>query len=272
MIGRKRPFGWDGASRAIHFAALLFLAALIEWIRSSQSGVGALAGFASLPGAVYGWVPVVAGVSVMIPRADRADVRVGLGVALFATLLMVLLDFVGHAVSSGPLAAVVGDRVEFRQGLFSSEGGLLLALRWIAGGVSGAGEVLAAYPAAHPRLGVAESLIALGQLPLVFAIVGIVLAVSRWGSTHVRFDKASNEWGAHVVAAWLVSGMVAALASTWAGRLQYAALAEDMALVMLLLPYGAALLVGGFGFYYASRAEAKPSGKVREGLEPHEST
>ena len=265
------PFRREGAIQMVHFVALFCLVALIEWIHAIESGAGPLAALGTLPPDVYEWVPVIAGVSVLIPRPDRAGVRAGLGIALFSGLLMVVLDLAATAIVSGPLAAVAGDRiVVVRHRPFSPDHGIPLALRWIAGSVPGAAERLAEYPAEHPRVAVTESLRGLGQLLLVFAIVGIVLGASRWFAKHVRFDNPANEWGAHVVAGWLIGGIVAALVAMGANRLRYTVLFDGAPLGTLIVPYALALLAGAFGFWYASRTGAALRAVAREGPTPHE--
>ena len=270
MSASCRQDRWKGSLQIAHFGVLLGVVALIEWVYAIESGAGSSAALAVLPQTVSEWLPIIAGVSALVPRGDRSGVRAGLGIALLAGLLVIVLDLVGTAVVSDSLATVAEDRVEFRHRLFTSEGGIPLALRWITGDVPGAGERLVSYPAEHPRVGVTESLKALGQLLLVFAIVGIVLGASRWFAKHVRFDNPANEWGAHVVAGWLIGGMVAALVGMWANRLRYTVLFDGAPLGTLIVPYALALLGGAFGFWYASRTGVAPRAVARERPTPHE--
>jgi hypothetical protein len=225
----------------VHFLLLVILLAVAEFSYRLAVGVSFSSSLASIPGALYAWMPVAAGVGLATLRAREGVIRSAVHIGLVATILMVAFDLLepfGPTLETPVSALVESEFRPMNQVATPSQGSWIsTGSEWLGGTLGDVSERAASYPPTHPRARAVDAINKAGMMLLVWAVLSLVWILGRWLRRHTRFETTYDEAAAHIVAAWLASPVLMVIVRAWAEDALFAAQFEDGALWSILVPH-----------------------------------
>ena len=230
-----------------HLALLLALAIIFLFLADLLTGApkraggwsGApLAALRTIPDALYLLIGPIAAIAVGTLRPDRREVGEAVRITVIATLVMLALGLLtplsgGGAMRSAMRAALTLDADARHQ----------------------VSVVLREYPIQHPRLIAHEGVMRAGMLLLPTVLIGLVLGVGAWLHARVVFrfprDGTIARWAIALVLVPVAAGMIV----SWSASSGYEILFQGQSLLLALVPYVPALIVGAVGWRAARRQQ-----------------
>ena len=212
----------------------LFLADLLTGAHKRAGGwSGApLAALVAIPDALYLLIGPIAAVAVGTLRPGRREVGEAVRVTALATVVMLALGLLAPYSSGGTMRAALALDADARHQV---------------------SVVLRDYPSQHPRLIAREGLMRAGMLLLPTVLIGIVLGVGEWLHSRVVFrfprDGVIARWAIGLVLVPVAAGAIV----NWSASFGYEILFQGRSLLLTLVPYVPALIVGAVGWSAAGR-------------------
>ena len=195
-----------------------------------------LAALATIPDALYMLIGPIAAIAVGTLRPDRREVGEAVRITVLATLVMLALGLLTPSSSGGAMRSA-----------------MRAALTLDADARHQVSVVLSEYPSQHPRLIARESVMRAGMLLLPTVLIGMVLGVGAWLHSRVIFrfprDGVIARWAVALVLVPVAAGAIV----NWSASFGYEILFQGRSLLLTLVPYVPALLVGAVGWSAARR-------------------
>ena len=195
-----------------------------------------LAALATIPDALYMLIGPIAAIAVGTLRPDRREVGEAVRITVLATLVMLALGLLTPSSSGGAMRSA-----------------MRAALTLDADARHQVSVVLSEYPSQHPRLIARESVMRAGMLLLPTVLIGMVLGVGAWLHSRVVFrfprDGVIARWAVALVLVPVAAGAIV----NWSASFGYEILFQGRSLLLTLVPYVPALLVGAVGWSAARR-------------------
>ena len=232
-----------------HLALLLALAIVFVFLADLLTGApkraggwsGApLAALRTIPDALYLLIGPIAAIAVGTLRPDRREVGEAVRITVLATLVMLALGLLAPLSSGGAMRSAMRSAMR-------------AALVLDADARHQVSVVLSEYPSQHPRLIAHEGVMRAGMLLLPTVLIGLVLGVGAWLHARVVFrfprDGMIARWAIALVLVPVAAGTIV----NWSASSGYEILFQGRSLLLTLVPYVPALIVGAVGWRAARR-------------------
>lgn len=211
---------------------------LIDLLSGAPTRAGGWAGapreaLRGLPDILLPTLAVALAIAVGTLHPDRRSIRQAATMTLVVTLVMIALDVV--LPEPGSLHTIAA------------------ALRGSLGDIR---EVVAQYPMSHPRRRMVDGLQQGATLLAPFVLVGVALGVGAWIHTRVIFRSPRDGTLARWVVSWILAPGVLGFVMNWSQGNAADVLFRGEPLLLVVVPWAPALVVGALGWRVAARTTA----------------